>query len=273
MDWKEFTEQPDEGLFENIQHRLHVRRMWRIGGGVTAVVAVLAVAAVALLSKPDTQVEDSQVATAEVAMTEVSRISGETAVESAETMPTVVPVMDNSSEVAVAGKQMQQTEEAAVAVRPQQPMTQMPNMGVSAYVAEIESRTAVRNQPQPLALPVLDIDSVIEAYLPKVGEPSDTVQNNKKTAFSILKAPNAIVPSDEENRYFGVTPTEAISDFTIRIFNRRGQQVYQSRDLKFQWDGVYNGSTLPQGGYVWVATFRTSDGKPHNERGTVAIIR
>ena len=46
MDWKEYREQPDSGLFENIARRVRHRRLMRWGGaaaGVAAVVAVLCV--------------------------------------------------------------------------------------------------------------------------------------------------------------------------------------------------------------------------------------
>ena len=33
MDWKEYKETPEDGMFEAIQKRLRVRRAWRIGGG------------------------------------------------------------------------------------------------------------------------------------------------------------------------------------------------------------------------------------------------
>ena len=64
MDWKEYKETPEEGMFEAIQKRLRVRRAWRIGGGV-AVVAVAAIAALAVLTPKE---DDAVVVEQEVAV-------------------------------------------------------------------------------------------------------------------------------------------------------------------------------------------------------------
>ena len=79
MNWKEYTETPDEGQFEAIQKRLRVRRAWRIGGGVAVLAAVAVVAAVALAPKEEATVSEPEIAV----LVEPKAIAGDT-VEMAE---------------------------------------------------------------------------------------------------------------------------------------------------------------------------------------------
>ena len=63
MNWKDYKEIPDEGMFEAIQKRLRVRRAWRIGGIATAVVTVAVVAAIAVNApKEEVAVNEPEVA-------------------------------------------------------------------------------------------------------------------------------------------------------------------------------------------------------------------
>ena len=100
------------------------------------------------------------------------------------------------------------------------------------------------------------------------GEPPLHVDN-------IVWAPNIIIPSSDEEgvRTFGLRFSSEVSDFRIRIYNRAGRQVYKSTDPHFQWDGAVGGTQMPQGAYVWVANFRDKEGNPHQENGTVTLVR
>lgn len=64
MDLKDYREQPDNGLFENILRRMRRRRLMRMGGAAVGVVAVAAVLCVALwpANNADTQQAGPQVA-------------------------------------------------------------------------------------------------------------------------------------------------------------------------------------------------------------------
>ena len=103
---------------------------------------------------------------------------------------------------------------------------------------------------------------------------SDPIEENLHED-NLFWTPNIIVPSGDvdANRTFSVKFTSAVSNFHIYIYNRAGHQVYQTSDPSFVWDGTSKGTTLPQGAYIWVMKFRDSAGKPHEERGTVTIIR
>ena len=95
------------------------------------------------------------------------------------------------------------------------------------------------------------------------------------TTVSPLWAPNAIVPDGDEddNRYFKLVSASPITDFTVRIYNRRGIQVYTSNDPNFRWNATHNGSRVPQGAYVWTVKYRDADGNVQQQRGSVVVVR
>jgi gliding motility-associated-like protein len=92
-----------------------------------------------------------------------------------------------------------------------------------------------------------------------------------------LKIPDAITPNgDGINDQFEILNIGAYMDISIQIFNRWGDQVFlfegtgtEYTDMENQWDGQYNGSDLPMGGYVYIIKL----GEKEPLTGVVTIIR
>ena len=105
------------------------------------------------------------------------------------------------------------------------------------------------------------------------------------TAYTIIEVieslifyvPNAFTPDgDNYNEYFkpvfysGFDPY----DFTMLIFNRWGEIVWESHNYDVGWNGTYNGNVVPDGVYTWkieVKTNRNDERKSYV--GHVSIIR
>ena len=68
-----------------------------------------------------------------------------------------------------------------------------------------------------------------------------------------IRIPNAFSPNGD-----GINDTWIIENLDIydachiQLFNRWGQEIRESRDLDFEWDGIYNGKKLPTGPYLYV---------------------
>jgi gliding motility-associated-like protein len=81
---------------------------------------------------------------------------------------------------------------------------------------------------------------------------------------------------------FSFKPVLANPAFTIyslqfTIYDRRGEQVFDSGDIGQGWDGTKNGKPCPEGAYVYQITFNV-EGIPGVEGeqtivGTVVIVR
>lgn len=91
----------------------------------------------------------------------------------------------------------------------------------------------------------------------------------------ILYAPNAFTPDGDEFNQSWRVHIEGIDeyDFSLHVYNRWGEIVWESHDSNASWDGTYNGVPVPQGSYTWVIRTREviSD-KKYVWNGTVTII-
>lgn len=66
-------------------------------------------------------------------------------------------------------------------------------------------------------------------------------------------APNVFTPNgDGTNDFFTLTSIGALQLNYLKIFNRYGQQVFETKQLSDYWDGTFNGSKIPAGAYYWV---------------------
>ncbi len=105
----------------------------------------------------------------------------------------------------------------------------------------------------------------------------DTFELGIKIIPSSIYSPNAFRPESDipENRIF--MPVGAGVDdsrFTLKIFNRWGEQVFESTSIFNPWNGtIKNGEIAPVGNYIWVAKYYDIQGFEHNEKGQVLLIR
>lgn len=80
--------------------------------------------------------------------------------------------------------------------------------------------------------------------------------------------------SNDENSKFSIFTINDYQFFHIYIYNRRGELVYDSDDVNFQWDGTHNGEPCPQGAYVYTCRFRKPGTTTLSSlQGTVTLIR
>ena len=89
--------------------------------------------------------------------------------------------------------------------------------------------------------------------------------------------PNAIKPdSGGENGTFAAQTDCIITEFLLRIFDRWGTLVFESRDPSGFWDGTIRGKTALPGAYVFQAKGVAETGSvviPFSQNGSVTIIR
>ena len=89
-----------------------------------------------------------------------------------------------------------------------------------------------------------------------------------------LYAPNAFSPDgDGVNDHFSVKGQGA-ENFSLEIYNRWGQLVYQSDNLNSEWDGQYRGSQVPMGTYVYqVKAISVNGDNTMVKKGAVVLVR
>ncbi len=58
----------------------------------------------------------------------------------------------------------------------------------------------------------------------------------------------------------------------LKVFNRNGNLVFESHDIRMGWDGYFQGRLQPRGVYIWKAKGRFADGEPFEMMGDVTVI-
>ena len=124
-----------------------------------------------------------------------------------------------------------------------------------------------------------------EITVSEAGEYWVEVQNGKccynaDTVYVVkyeLYVPNAFRPASSINYEFKpIVPFSAVQDYSLKIFDRWGQLIYESKDLGTGWKGDINGQPAPFGVYAWRIDYNTisDDGtRPIKMSGTVMLLK
>ena len=64
-----------------------------------------------------------------------------------------------------------------------------------------------------------------------------------------------------------------VSEYELVVFNRRGQEVFHTTDIRILWDGTFGGTPLPQGSYVYRWNLRDTTDLQQHGTGTVTLLR
>ncbi|MBU2649865.1 MAG: gliding motility-associated C-terminal domain-containing protein [Bacteroidetes bacterium] len=104
---------------------------------------------------------------------------------------------------------------------------------------------------------------------------SDTIIIND--CNSSIFVPNCFTPNgDGINDYFFAKGIN-ILDFEMYIFNRWGQQLFESNSIDDKWDGKFKNTLCPQGVYYYLIYYKTTiSGNDENEsplKGSVTLLR
>jgi gliding motility-associated-like protein len=87
--------------------------------------------------------------------------------------------------------------------------------------------------------------------------------------------PSAFTPNgDGVNEQFKILSSYALSYYQLRVFNRWGNEVFNTMDTNSGWDGSLKGTKAPPGLYVWKAEMQVKGStKVESKKGFVELIR
>jgi gliding motility-associated-like protein len=92
----------------------------------------------------------------------------------------------------------------------------------------------------------------------------------------LVYIPNAFTPDENtHNDIFKPVVTGAeITFYEFAIFNRWGEQVFQTSSIDDGWDGTNKGALVPDGVYSWVLNILSGkNATPHKRAGTVTVLK
>ena len=90
----------------------------------------------------------------------------------------------------------------------------------------------------------------------------------------IVGIPNAFSPNlDGLNETFKPYLTAPVTNYSMQIFNRLGQLVFETKNPATGWDGRFKGTGQDPATYVYYIAFKDFRGEAVRKRGTVILIR
>lgn len=86
--------------------------------------------------------------------------------------------------------------------------------------------------------------------------------------------------ADEEDLVFGpivadgCITQDAFTDYTFKIYNRFGNEVFATNDPTKKWDGNFNGELVDPELYTWFVTYRINEGgELFKQKGNITVAR
>lgn len=88
-----------------------------------------------------------------------------------------------------------------------------------------------------------------------------------------IYVPNAIVPDGLNNIFKPVIIFGSEEGYSMKIFNRYGEIIFETEDINEGWTGTFNNEIVALGSYGYVITFTATNGKLITKKGNVTVVR
>ncbi|MGB0432446.1 MAG: gliding motility-associated C-terminal domain-containing protein, partial [Bacteroidia bacterium] len=164
--------------------------------------------------------------------------------------------------------------------------------GVKEYIVEVKPPNAKWFTQLGITTDTFIIDEYAylnyeEPYYYRVkaienGENPDTSYSNTRMVIPVpsMFAANAFSPNgDGLNDYFTIEgwalleDIESINEFSLKIYNRWGERVFESHDISQGWDGTFKSTDCQLDQYIWHAKVTALNGEIYFLRGGVLLMR
>ena len=273
---KNFSEQPPEAMWDNISKQVAKPRLTGLVVSIVAVTLVLAGFVALLVSAPKGSTSKTSQTLSQTKNTENSLAvntskseQSKTPFYSAKTPKEINETPFYSDETAkeqnhsaATNLQGENLQISTVQTKQENASSKNPNI-IAAEPKKVEKKRNGNPLPQKTA----SINRELKTDTQKAPEISQ-----RDTVRSQLFVPNAFTPLSDKNNLF--KPAQAdVSDYRMNIYNRQGVLLFDSEDITHGWDGRSKGEVCPSGTYVYVISFRDTEGKPHTQKGTLMLLK
>lgn len=273
---KNFSEQPPEAMWDNISKQVAKPRHTGLVVSIVAVTLVLAGFVALLVSAPKGSTSKTSQTLSQTKNTENSLAvntskseQSKTPFYSAKTPKEINETPFYSDETAkeqnhsaATNLQGENLQISTVQTKQENASSKNPNI-IAAEPKKVEKNRNGNTLPQKTA----SINRELKTDTQKAPEISQ-----RDTVRSQLFVPNAFTPLSDKNNLF--KPAQAdVSDYRMNIYNRQGVLLFDSEDITHGWDGRSKGEVCPSGTYVYVISFRDTEGKSHTQKGTLMLLK
>ncbi len=261
---EEHSLEPSPRVWKEVDRAMHRKDFWHVKGKLCVSVFVLSVAAVALwwvlrpaeIPSPPAEStfspvrevrEENTVGSADI----VSVNKQKTIVSEAfSPVPSSVPAAGSGKvEKRVSSSEVQEYDVTEILEETQLPVKENPIPSAVRPHADVREMPIASHQPRTLSDPKETLS-----------EPESRTEDETSEPIRI-SFPSAFTPNGDglNDRYRPVISGE-VSQYSMKIYSRNNQLVFQTISLDDAWDGSFRGSRLPQGAFVCVVTFTDASG-------------
>lgn len=113
--------------------------------------------------------------------------------------------------------------------------------------------------------------------IPIPNEVADAIYTTKSNTFCLeqrpsVYIPNAIAPNGVNREFKPVIIFGNPTNYSMRIFNRWGELLFETTNHQEAWLGTKNGSPVVSGSYPYNISFTSSDGTNIKKKGIVTVV-
>ena len=114
--------------------------------------------------------------------------------------------------------------------------------------------------------------SIVDEYFCEID--SKDINLSLEGSCDTLYFPTAFTPNnDGKNDLFKGLGNRSVRDYQLTVYNRWGQKVFSSNNVLQGWNGRVGDMEQNSGIYVWIATYKNTNGELRNRKGTVVLLR
>lgn len=89
----------------------------------------------------------------------------------------------------------------------------------------------------------------------------------------VIYIPNAFSPNGNGLNDLYKVSAGALKTFKMKIFNRWGEQLFETNNIEKMWDGTFRNVDCQTGVYLFLIEFTDFEDKPYQNKGTVHLLR
>jgi gliding motility-associated-like protein len=258
---------PPEAVWDGIRRGMKRKDFWRVKGKVLAT-ALLCASATALFFAVNSG-------------REIPQPAGTAALAPSTTPDTLhnVPTLTEISEATTVSQQSAATHPATATALSETAQTPAAEEPAVVQVTETVSETTlpIKETPIPSAVPAdRHPERIVKTpATEREQKPSDNQTPSPEPSESVLASfPSAFTPNgDGLNDTYRPVLSGEVTQYLLRIYNRKNQLVFQTTHPEESWDGNYRGTVQPHGAYLFILQYTTEKGEKKTEKGEFLLLR
>lgn len=100
----------------------------------------------------------------------------------------------------------------------------------------------------------------------------DTLVKTVYVSNDLLFIPNVFTPNGDGNNDVLIFSGNKVKEFSIVIYNRWGQKVFETNDINQNWDAKFNGKPVVDDVYTYICNAKGDSGRIFSFSGNVTVL-